>query len=76
MRTANNARTDMNRRNDDLVRFHPVNQEANRRDIGDGVQRPDLVKMHLRYRTLVRLGFRFGDQSIYRQRVIFDVFIG
>ena len=54
---------------DHPIRREPLHQQTERRDVGDGVERADLMKMDLSHRTAVHAALRLGDQPINLKRV-------
>lgn len=70
MRAAHLPASNVDRRDDDLIRRQPIHQQAHRRHVGDGVHRADLVEVDLLHRHAVCAALRLGNQAVDREDVV------
>ena len=63
----------MNRGNDHLIRSNLVHQQADCRDIRNGIHGSHLVEMDLLDSLTVDVGLCLGDQVVNRNNILFDL---
>ena len=59
----------MDRRDNHLVRFQLVHQQANRCNIRQGIQGAHFVKVDILHRHAMDMAFRLGNELIHRQHI-------
>jgi hypothetical protein len=64
----------MNGGDHDLIGGEPIHQQADGKDIRNGIHRAHLVEVDFRYRNAVRMAFSLGNTGIHSHDVVCDVF--